>query len=292
MKTATALVALLAMMSAATSVGADDAAIKEYLGMGHLRVMHVGVVVGPTLGPGKVVRDASGDYHGVEADLARELAQKLGVKVELMAHSSSELLARSGQVGEWALAFAPVDEALSEYIAHGSPYVELQATYLVKPGSRIRRIADVDKPGVRVAGIARSAVTRAAERLLKKATVTKIALEGGTTTDQVLQLMEPLTSGQADVLALSREEAAALSARLPGSRVLDGAFWKSHVAIALPGNPKIVVAKGDGGDPSRAAVLAYLSAFIDNAIRAGTVREALNKHGMKSAKVPPPGTRP
>jgi hypothetical protein len=55
-----ALVTLLAMVFAAHEVRADDAAMKEYLGLGEIRLMRAGVVVGPILSPGKIVREAAG----------------------------------------------------------------------------------------------------------------------------------------------------------------------------------------------------------------------------------------
>jgi polar amino acid transport system substrate-binding protein len=103
-------------------------------------------------------------------------------------------------------------------------------------------------------------------------------------------LLELLTSKQADAAALSREAAAALSAKLPGSRVLDGAFWKSYVAIAEPavkGSSAIVVPATR--DP---AVLPYLSAFVDEAIASGKIRRSLDNVGMQKSIVPRPGTRP
>ncbi len=69
-----------------------------------------------------------------------------------------------------------------------------------------------------------------------------------------------------------------LSAKLPGSRVLDGAYLNSYVAIAVP--------KG------KPAALAYASAFVDAAIASGSVRRALDRIGMQTSTVPAPGTQP
>jgi polar amino acid transport system substrate-binding protein len=92
------------------------------------------------------------------------------------------------------------------------------------------------------------------------------------------ELFDLLKSGQADAIALSRESLTQLAARLPGSRVLDGAYLNSYVAIAVP--------KG------KPAALAYASAFVDAAIAAGSVRRSLDKIGMQSSTVAAPGTKP
>jgi len=42
----------------------------------------------------------------------------------------------------------------------------------------------------------------------------------------------------------------------------------------------------------RPAALAYVSTFVNAAIAAGSVRRALDKIGMQTSTVAPPGTRP
>jgi polar amino acid transport system substrate-binding protein len=152
----------------------------------------------------------------------------------------------------------------------GSAHIVLKSTYLVAPGSAIAALADVDKAGVRAAGIAGTATARAAQASLKTVTLTLVKTGE--------ELFELLKSGQADAIALSRESLVGLAAKLPGSRVLDEAFLNSYVAVAVP--------KG------KPAALAYASAFVDAAIASGSVRRALDRIGMHTSTVPPPGTRP
>ena len=278
-------IALLAIVLTINRVQADDAAAKAALADSKL---WVGIVVGPTPGPGSVVGPAGPEsvrdgLHGVEVDLGTSLANKLGVPVAFKGYSNSDNLALSAAASEWAIAFVPIDEENRQFVDFGSAYLMLQATYLVGPGSPVKRLADVDKPGVRVAtAVDEPATARAAARSLKKA-----AIAANATSDELLEL---LRSKKVDAVALSREAAAALSARLPGSRVLDGAFWKSHVAIAIPhvkDGPAIVIPAMQ--DP---AVLPYLNAFIDEAIASRSVRRSLDSAGMQKSIVPPPRTRP
>jgi polar amino acid transport system substrate-binding protein len=285
-------IALLATVLTIDGAHADDAAAKTALAALATGKLWVGIVVGPTPGPGRVVGPAGSGrgpgivrdgLHSVEVDLGTSLAEKLGTSVEFMAYSDSDSLTLTAAVSEWSIAFIPVEEENRQYVDFGSAYITLQATYLVRPGSLIKRLADVDKPSVRVAtAIDEPATARAAARSLKKATVT-----AEVTSDELLEL---LTSKKVDAVALSREAAAALSARLPGSRVLDGAFWKSYVAIAVPavkGRPAIVLS-----GIQNSAALPYLNAFIDEAIASGRVRRSLDNVGMQNSIGPPPGTRP
>jgi polar amino acid transport system substrate-binding protein len=259
--------AVLAVGLATGAARADDAAAKKQLApTGKLRV---GIAVAPLPGAGNVAREGSG-YRGVAIDLGTELAEKLGVPAEFVPYSHSGALTDAAASGAWDVAFIPVDAQRKLKVDFGSAHIVLQSTYLVRPGSPITALADVDKAGVRVAGVENTATARAAAASLKTVTMTLVK--------NAEELFELLKSGQADAIALSRESLIALSAKLPGSRVLDGAYLNSFVAIALP--------KG------KPAALAYASAFIDGAIASGSVRRALDKIGMKTSTVAPAGTKP
>jgi polar amino acid transport system substrate-binding protein len=265
---AAACVAAVLGLAYVDAVRADDAAAgKELAPTGKLRV---GVAVAPTPGAGNVARDADGGYRGVAADLGQELAAKLGVPAEYVPYPNSGALTDAVAGGAWDVAFLPVDAQRKTQVDFGSAHIVLQSTYLVAPGSPIGALADVDKAGVRVAGVENTATARAAQASLKAVTMTLVK-----TADELFELLK---SGQADAIALSRESLAQLAAKLPGSRVLDGAYLNSYVAIAVP--------KG------RPAALAYASAFVDAAVGTGSVRRALDKIGMQTSTVPPPGTRP
>jgi polar amino acid transport system substrate-binding protein len=260
---------LLAVVVAASGIAADDAAAKKELApTGKLRV---GIAVAPTPGAGNVAPDGSGGYRGVAVDLGVELAQKLGLPVEFVPYPNSGALTDAAAGEAWDVAFIPVDATRKKKVDFGSAHIVLQSTYLVGPGSPIASLADVDKPGVRIAGVENTATARAAAASLKQNTVATLVK----TADELFELLK---SGKADAIALSRESLTQLSARLPGSRVLDGAFLNSYVAIAVP--------KG------RPAALAYASAFVDAAIAAGSVRRALDRIGMQTSTVPAPRTTP
>ena len=262
-----AMAGLVAMLTLAFAAHAGAAARKELAPTGILRV---GVAVAPTVGAGNVVRDGSGAYRGIAVDLAVELAQKLDVAVEFVPYPNSGALTDAAASGGWDVAFIPVDEERRRRVDFGSAHIVLQSTYLVRPGSAIRAPADVDQAGVRVAGVENTATARAAARALKSVSIAHVR-----TPEEMFELLK---SGKVDAIVQSRESLIGLSAKLPGSRVLEGGFLNSYVAIAVP--------KG------RPAALDYASAFIDAAIASGSVRRALDRNGMPTSVVPAPGTRP
>ncbi|MDB5797922.1 MAG: amino acid transporter substrate-binding protein [Paucimonas sp.] len=238
------------------------ALLREIAASGRLKV---GVVVAPTAGASFTVLDASGRPRGVPAALGEALAQELGIACELVsAPNSGELASRLAE-GTIDLAFLPVDDDRRRMVAFGPAYYQSESTYLVTAGSGIVRLEEVDRPGVRVLGIANTTTIRSAARSLSRTSITPVA--------SVEEAMAQLASNQADALALGRSSMTALAASLPGSRILDGGFLRNDTALALPhGRPR---------------ALAYAAAFIERAKKSGLVRRAFDNAGLKSLQVAP-----
>ncbi len=85
--------------------------------------------------------------------------------------------------------------------------------------------------------------------------------------------MALLRAGKADAFALSRDSLPPLAAQLPGSRIVDGGFQQTAIAIAVPKN--------------RPTALAYVTAFMQQAKASGSVRRALDKAGFPNEPVAP-----
>src|SRR5499426_4074734 len=140
-----------------TNVAADEA-IKELAPTGKLRV---GVAVGPAPSALWCVRDpATGKPRGVPIELGSALAQKLGVPVELVEYAASGEIIAATNNDKWDVTFVPVDDDRKEVVDFGAPYHLLQSTYLVAPGSTIRSIEEVNRAGVRIAGVEGTATFR------------------------------------------------------------------------------------------------------------------------------------
>ncbi|HEX9465782.1 MAG TPA: transporter substrate-binding domain-containing protein [Alphaproteobacteria bacterium] len=265
------MIALSAAVLAALAPGAraadiSAATLHELAPTGTLRV---GVGVAPVGSAFWATKDpATGAPRGVTVELGTALAQKLGVPVAIVVYNSSGEVTEAGATGAWDVSFMPVDAERAKKVEFGPTYFLTTSTYLVPAGSKIQTLADVDRPGVRVFGVANTTTIRSAERSLKTATLT-----GAASVDEVLTR---LRAGEVDAIALGRESLSSLAEQLPGSRVLDGYFHATGTAIAVP--------KG------RPAALAYVSEFIEEAKASGLVRQALDHNGI-SGPVAPPGSR-
>jgi polar amino acid transport system substrate-binding protein len=259
----------VAMMHAVGSAGADDAAVrKELVPTGRLRVA---IAVSPAPSAQFAIKGAAtGAFRGVAVDLGSELASRLGVPVEFIPYLASGEVTAAAATGAWDVAFMPVDAERMKFVDFGAPYHMLQSTYLVAPGSTIQSVEEVNRVGVRIAGVAGTATLRASNRASPNATHTS-----GAGVDEVVELIR---IGKVDAICLSRESLVGLAAKLPGSRVLDGGFLNSTTAIAVP--------------KDKPAALAYATEFIESAKASGAVRRAFDAIGLTNAVVAPAGMKP
>ncbi|HEX6796055.1 MAG TPA: transporter substrate-binding domain-containing protein [Casimicrobiaceae bacterium] len=216
-----------------------------------------------------VVKDAKGQPHGVTVDLGSDLARTLGVPVSFLVAPNSGELTRAVSSGSIDVTFLPVDEARTRQVDFGPAYYVFESTYLIRPGSDIRTLAGVDRPGVRVVGIANTATIRSAAGSLKNTTITAVK--------SVDEAMQMLRSGKSDAFALGRDPLPSLAARLPGSRILDESFLRGDVAIALPKN--------------RPNAHAYVTTFMENAKASGVVRRAFDDAGLRDLAVASPAPK-
>jgi polar amino acid transport system substrate-binding protein len=259
---ATILAALAFSLSSQQTLAQESTAVKELIPTGKLRV---GVVFAPAASAFFAVKDASGQPRGVTVDLGNELAQKLNVPIELMVAPNSGLITDATESGTIDVAFMPVDEERKKRVDFGPNYYLIESTYMATGASGIRTVAEVDRPNVRVVGIANTTTIRAAARSLKNTTIS-----AATSVDEAVDM---LRTGKADAFALSRDSLPPFVAALPGSRIVDGGFQHTGIAIAVPRN--------------RPSALAYVTAFLEEAKRSGSVRRALDRAGFANEPVAP-----
>ena len=253
---------LILTMLIAGNAAANESDMKDLAPTGKLRV---GVVFAPTMSTFFVVKDADGIPRGVTVDLGETLANKLNVPVEFVLYPNSGQATDAVESGAVDVSFMPVDEERKKRIAFGPDYVRAESTYMVTAASGAKTVADVDKAGMRVIGIANTTTIRSAARVLKSATIVAVP--------SVAEAMDMLRGGGVEAFALSRDSLRPYQAQLPGARILEGQLQTTGIAIAVPKN--------------RPAALAHASAFIEDAKSSGLVRRAFDQAGLQSEAVAP-----
>ena len=254
--------AIMAIMAAGATMAANEDAMKELAPTGTLRV---GVAMAPATSVFFATGNAAGEPRGVTVDLGRALGKKLGAPVSFFIAPNSGELTDAIARGSIDVSFMPVDEERKKRVSFGPNYVLIESTYLATAASDAKTVAEVDRPGMRVIGIANTTTIRAAARTLKNTTISPV-----TSVDAAVKAMQ---AGEVDAFALSRDSLPAYVKLVPGSRIVDGDFQKTGIAVAVP--------------PDRPAALAYVTSFMEEAKRDGTVRRALDDAGFDDTPVAP-----
>jgi polar amino acid transport system substrate-binding protein len=208
---------------------------------------------------------SSGQLEGVAVDLARELGRQTDLPVELVGFESAGKMVEGLQAAAWDLAFLAVDPGREEEISFTAPYIEIEGTYLVPPGSALGAIAEVDHENVRVGVSSKSAYDLFLTRNLKHAQLVRESSPEAA--------FELLVARKVDVLGGVRQHLVAHTEKLPGSRVLEGRFMAIQQALGIP--------------KARQAGLTYLREFIEEVKASGLVARALEKAGVQGVSIAP-----
>jgi polar amino acid transport system substrate-binding protein len=204
-------------------------------------------------------KSASGDPEGVAPDMARAIAERLGVAVAYVPYARPGELADAAGAGAWDIGLIGAEPQRAEKIAFSPAYVEIEATYLVPAGSPLTAIAEVDRPGVRIAVTARSAYDLWLARNIQNAAV--VRSEGGGDV-----AFRQFVDEKMEALAGLRPGLLAYRDKLPGSRILDGQFTAVQQAV--------------GTARTNAAGAAFLRDFVEEAKRTGLVAQLIERHGV------------
>src|SRR3979409_2170548 len=138
--------------------------------------------VGLQLGsPHNVIRDsATGEMKGVAFDLGKELARRVGVPFEPVLYPSVGALLDGGKSGAWDVAFVGFSPARAKEWDFTALHLQIEFGYLVPGGSSISTMADVDRPGIRVAVQEKSQPDVFLSRTIRAATVVRASSLDGT----------------------------------------------------------------------------------------------------------------
>ncbi len=208
---------------------------------------------------------ATGETKGIAVDLGRELGRRLGVPVEIVGYATPGELADAATFGAWDVGFLGAEPQRAKEIDFTAAYVEIEATYLVPPGSPIRDISDVDREGVRIAVPEKSAYELYLSRTLKHAKL--VRTKGG---DAAFKLF---VSEKLEALAGLRPRLVKDHEKLSGSRVVYGRFTAVQQAIGIP--------------RGRLAGAKYLREFVEDIKASGLVARTIEENGVRGLTVAP-----
>jgi polar amino acid transport system substrate-binding protein len=231
---------------------------------GTLRAVYLGS------NPAQAVQDRStGAIHGVAADLARELAKRINVLVELKPAPNPQGVIDAVSSGAADIGFVAYEPSRAGTVEFSQTYMLVQQSFLVLDSSSIRAIADIDRAGQVIAGVRNDSITLYLKRKLKQATLLEVE-------NNPAEIQRLLTGKEIDAFGASRQRLTTLSTETPGSRVLPDTLFGVPQTIIVP--------KG------RANVLTAVNRFIDEVRASGFLQSAITTSGIVGLQAAPAGS--
>lgn len=206
---------------------------------------------------------------GVSVDLARALASRLDVPLELVVFDGAAKAVQCLEAEQADIGFFAIDPLRATAIAFTAPYVLIEGCYLVRDASPILKNAQVDQLGVQVAVGKGSAYDLFLSKELTKANIVRIPTSPA--------VVDSFLEGGYEVAAGVRQQLESDAQRHCGLRLLPDRFMVIEQAMATP---KI---RG-----TLAATL--LREFVEDMKASGFVLEALRRSGVNGARVAPAAT--
>ncbi|TXN43181.1 ABC transporter substrate-binding protein, partial [Methylobacterium sp. WL7] len=210
------------------------------------------------LGNPVLARSGADGPAGVSVDLARALAQRLGVPVTFVTFPGAGAVSASARSGTWDICFLAIDPQRAEGIAFTAPYVLIAGSYLVPAASPIRTLEAVDRDGVRVSVGRGSAYDLFLTRALRHATLVRAPTSA--------EAVTAFARDGLDVAAGVHQPLAAYAAAHKEVRLLPGHFMDIPQAMGLP--------------VGRDAGAAFLAGFLAQAKAHGFVARSLEANGQ------------
>lgn len=211
-------------------------------------------------------RGPNDEPRGVSPDMAAHIAGLLGVPLALVPFPRPGALADAVDDNVWDIGLIGAEPQRAEKIAFSAAYAEIEATYMVPPGSPIKTMAQVDQPGNRIAVTARAAYDLWLERNITQAKLFR--------TDTLDAAFAQFRAEGFEVLAGLRPRLLTDVATMPGARILDGNFTTVQQAI--------------GTARRNTAGAAFIAEAVEKAKASGLVASLIAKHGVEGLSVAPP----
>lgn len=222
---------------------------------------------GINMSNGLLVSDHTDDGGpaGVSPALAGEIARLLGVAIRYVPYPNPGALADAATRDEWDIALLGAEPQRAAVIAFTGAYAEIEATYLVREEAPFQSVAEVDRPGVRIAVADRTAYGLWLDRNIEAAALHRIA---GVEASKALFLDEKL-----DALAGLRPRLIEDAAKLENMRILPGRFMSVQQAVGVP--------------RAKDAALPWLENVVGAARRDGLVASLIAQFGVMGLSVAP-----
>jgi polar amino acid transport system substrate-binding protein len=215
------------------------------------------------LGNTVLAQGTPADPAGVTVDIAREVATRLELPLELVCFGAARRSFEAMMKDEADICFLAIEPARAAEVAFTAPYVLIEGVYAVPTDAPFAVATDVDKDGVRVGVKRGSAYDLFLTRTLENATIVRSDEDTGVPVGDHL-----------DVVAGIREQLTEFVSANPGWRLIDDRFMEIQQAVGAPKTR----------DP---ATVRFLSDLVEELKASGFVAESLRRSGQSAPVAPP-----
>ncbi|MGW7684236.1 transporter substrate-binding domain-containing protein [Kribbella sp. NPDC054772] len=201
---------------------------------------------------------------GVTVDIARELAKRLDLPLELLCFDAARKSFEAMTTGQADLCFLAIEPARAAEVAFTSPYVVIEGVFAVPRDSALTAVADVDAPGVRIGVKQGSAYDLYLTRTLQQATVVR-GVDG----------VDVFRAEGLEVAAGIRQPISQYVAEHADLRLIDERFMQIQQAVGT-------------SKAKQPETVAYLHDLIEDLKSTGFIAASLAAAGQDSGLVAPP----
>ena len=201
---------------------------------------------------------------GVTVDIARELAKRLDLPLQLVCFDAARKSFEAMTTGQADICFLAIDPARAEEVAFTAPYVVIEGVYAVPRDSPLTTVAEVDTDGVRIGVKQGSAYDLYLTRTLQQATVVR-GTEG----------VDVFRAEGLEAAAGIRQPITAYVAEHPDLRLIDERFMQIQQAVGTSRS-------------KHPDTVAYLHEVIEDLKASGFIAASLATSGQPDATVAPP----
>jgi len=252
------------MIAALLCILASPSFANDVAPTGTLRAVYLGS------NPAQAVRDpATGAVRGVSYDLAIELGKRLGVPVDFKPLANPAAVIAAVGESQADIGFVAYEPSRAGTVEFSQTYMLVQQSFIVLAGSSIRAMADIDRPGQKIAGVRNDSISLYLRRHLKQATLIEIE-------NNPAETKRMLAAGEIDAFGANRQRLTGFAVETPGTRLLPDNLFGVPQTIIVP--------KG------KAEALVAVNRFIDALRDSGFLKASIERSGVVGLDVGPGGS--
>jgi polar amino acid transport system substrate-binding protein len=216
--------------------------------------------------PAQAIRDpVSGEVRGASASLARELAARHNLFLELKPLPGPPDVIEAVRGGAADIGFVAYEATRLGTVAFSQTYMLVRQSFLVPQRSPIKTAGEIDTAGIKIGGTRNDSITLCMKRIFNRATVVELASDS--------EVGNAFATGAIDAFAANRHRLTTLSKTASGTHLLPDDLFYVPQAIIVP--------------RERPAALEAVNAFLDDMRASGFLQRAIEDGGAIGVMLPP-----